>query len=86
MQTGTNDIAGGGAIGFTPNRFTQPPVVVCQIMWNYTDAWRAPPVKFYVTNVNKDSFSYNAQANRPGDRVSWIAIGNWTKLVKLLEV
>ena len=76
MQVGTNDIYGGGAISFTPNKFTQPPVVIYSIMRNFTVAWRSPPVKFYLTNVNKDSFSYNAQDNRPGDRVSWVAIGN----------
>jgi hypothetical protein len=76
LETGVNDIFGGGAIGFTANRFTQPPVVVCQIMRSTRFVFNANPVYFYVTNVTKDSFSHTVRgARRDGDRVSWIAIG-----------
>ena len=75
--TGITNIAGGGAIGFTTTRFTRPPVVVCQIIRSSQHAFNSRPVYVYVTYINKDSFSYTVRGdNKPGDQVSWIAIGD----------
>lgn len=74
--TGKTTIGQGGAIGFTSTRFTQPPVVVCQIMRSSQYVFNSNPVYFYVTYVNKDSFSYTVKGDlKPGDQVSWIAVG-----------
>jgi hypothetical protein len=74
--TGVTNIWGGGAIGFTTTRFTQPPVVVCQIIRSSQYVFNSRPVYVYITYVNKDSFSYTVRGDRkPGDQVSWIAIG-----------
>jgi hypothetical protein len=74
--TGITNIAGGGAIGFTTTRFTQPPIVVCQIIRSYQYVFNSSPVYVYITYINKDSFSYAVRGNnKPGDQVSWIAIG-----------
>ena len=78
IARGITNIAQGGAIGFTTTRFTQPPVVVCQIIRSSQYVFNSRPVYFYITYVNKDSFSYTVRGdNKPGDQVSWIAIGNW---------
>ena len=72
----SSNIGGGGAIGFTTNRFTQPPVVVGQIMRSTSFVFNARPVYFYVTYVTKDLFSYTVRGDvKPGDQVSWIATG-----------
>ena len=55
--TGITDIWGGGSIGFTTTRFTEPPRVVCQIIRSSQYVFNSQPVYFYVTHVNKDSFS-----------------------------
>ena len=74
--TGTTNIFGGGAIGFTSVRFTQPPVVVCQIIRSTQYVFNSRPVYVYITHVNKDSFSYTVRGDRKsGDQISWIAIG-----------
>lgn len=79
METGVAILGGGGAIGFTPNRFSQPPVVVSSIV---RSAQNAPnvrnfrPVYFHIHNITKDSFSYSAKDNRSGDKIHWIAVGN----------
>ena len=75
--TGITDIWGGGAIGFTSIRFTEPPRVVCQIIRSGQYVFNSQPVYVYITYINKDGFSYTVRGNRkPGDQVSWIAIGS----------
>ena len=80
--TGVTNIGEGGAIGFTTTRFTQPPVVVCQIIRNRQYVFNSAPINFYITYVNRDSFSYTVRGNvRPGNQVSWIAIGIWIEII-----
>ena len=77
MEARVTTLGAGGAIGFTPNKFTEPPVVVCSIMRldSYVSASR--PVNIFVTSVTKDSFSYTVKGDRkPFDQISWIAIGS----------
>ena len=75
--TGITDIVGGGAIGFTTTRFTQTPIVVCQILGSTQYVFNSRPVYVYITYINKDSFSYTVRGDhKPGDKVSWIAIGS----------
>ena len=76
IESRVDDIGEGGAVGFFV-RFTQPPVVVCQILRSSQYVHNSRPVYFYVTYVDKDCFSYTVRGNlKPGDRVSWIAVGN----------
>ena len=74
--TGIANIGQGGVIGFTTTRFTEPPIVVCSIVRSWHNAYNSRPVNFSVTYINNASFSYVAKDNKPGDQVSWIAIGN----------
>ena len=75
--TGINYMYGGGAIGFT-TRFTQPPIVVCQIVRSSQYVFNSKPVYVYITYIDKDCFSYTVRGdNKPGDQFSWIAIGAW---------
>ena len=77
IASGITNIMGGGAIGFTTTRFTQPPIVVCQIIRSSQYVFNSRPVYVYITYINKDSFSYTVRGDvKPGDQVSWIAIGN----------
>ena len=73
MEARVSDIGNSGAIGFN-NKFTRPPVIVASIMRYSYNASYSAPVFFYITNVGKHCFSYVAQNNEPGDKVSWIAV------------
>jgi hypothetical protein len=75
-QAGQINLASGGAIGFTPNKFAQPPIVVISVVSNQYD-----PINVHITNTNKDSFGYTVKyANggryrpRVGDKLNWLAI------------
>ena len=59
--TGITNIAGGGAIGFITTRFTQPPIVVCQIIRSNHYVFNSTPVYVYITYINKDCFSYTVR-------------------------
>ena len=79
-QTGQINLGGGGAVGFTPNTFTQPPTVFITVVRNAYP--QRSPINVYITGVNKDSFGYTVQfANggvytaQPGDKLNWLAIG-----------
>ena len=75
--TGITNIAGDDAIGFTTTWFTQPPIVVCQIIRSSQYVFNFRPVYVYITYINEDCFSYTVTRDRkPGDQVSWIAIGD----------
>ena len=75
--TGITNIGGGGAIGFTSTRFTQPPIVVCQIMRSWQQVFNSRTVYVYITDITKDYFSYHVLGDRkPGDQISWIAVGS----------
>jgi hypothetical protein len=75
MQSGLTNIGASGAVGFTPNRFTQPPIVVCQIVRTPQNAFHSSLIHVYVTNVSKDSFSYVTKGRQiSGDKIYWIAV------------
>jgi hypothetical protein len=77
MQTGVNNIGGGGGtIIFTPNKFSQPPVVFCQIIRTLHNGFYSSPVFFYLITVTKDCFTYATKDQKPGDRFNWIAIAS----------
>jgi hypothetical protein len=77
MESGLTNISASGAIGFTPNRFTHPPIVVCQVSRNPQNAFHSSLVHVYVTSVSKDSFSYVTKGRQiSGDKIHWIAIAS----------
>ena len=74
---GGSGIGVSGTIGLTPHKFTQSPVVVCQIMRTNHDAFNARHVYVYTSNVTNDYFQYTVKGDRkPGDQICWIAIGS----------
>ena len=73
---GGSGIGVSGTIGLAPHKFTQPPIVVCQIMRTNHDASNARHVYVYTSNVARDYFHYTVKGDRkPGDQIHWIAIG-----------
>lgn len=75
MEIGTTSIGRSGAVSFTPNKFSQPPVVICQILRNSHRVFSSDYICIYIIDVNKDSFSYVVKGNvKFGDQMNWVAI------------
>ena len=83
MDRGQSQLGGAGAIGFTPNKFSCPPIVTCSIVRGSNHVYEAQPIVVYITNVNKDSFSYTVRSCDNGqytpwvsDKLNWIAVAD----------
>ena len=64
-------------IGFTPNKFTQPPVVICQLVRSSPNVWNDRPLNIYPDNITTSGFQFNVRGDyKPGDQCHWISIGN----------
>ena len=80
MLTGQINLSPGGAIGFTKNIFSQPPLVFFTIIRQRD--FNNKPVIAYITNINKDGFGFYVKhcdgsnyISRFGDKLNWLAIG-----------
>ena len=65
-----------GGPAFTPHKFTEPPVVICQLvrLFEYRNDWA---LHIYPCNITKDGFQCNIEGHyKPGDQIHWIAVGN----------
>ena len=80
MQTGTGFITstrGSTTFGFTPNKFTKPPIVICQLVRSNQYVWNGWPLTIYPFNITKDSFQYIVKGDlKPGDQIHWIAVAS----------
>ena len=76
MQTGASYIRrGGGVVGFTPNKFCRPPIVICQLVRSNQYVWNAGHLNIYPFNITTSSFQYIVKGDyKPGDQIYWIAI------------
>ena len=79
MESGQTDLTGGGAIGFSQFKFTQPPIVFLTIVRH--NHFSHKPMIVYITSINKDSFGYNVKncdgSNYhpvSGDKLNWLAL------------
>jgi len=78
-QTGQLYLNSGGAVGFIPNRFSQPPIVLLTIV--RTSYNTGNPINVCVTNISNASFGYSVRYSngsiyrqQVGDKLNWIAI------------
>ena len=66
-----------GGSGFTPGKFKEALVVICQLVRSNQHVWNSEPLHIYPFNITKNSFQYIVRGDyKPGDRYHWIAIGN----------
>jgi len=78
-QTGQIYLNSSGAVGFIPNRFLQPPIVLLTVVRNSYST--VNPINVCITNVNNASFGYSVRycngsiyRQQLGDKLNWIAI------------
>ena len=80
VEFGKQNISGPrstGGSGFTPGKFKEPPVVICQLVRSRQHVWNSGPLYIFPFNITKDSFQFIVRDDyRPGDQCHWIAIGN----------
>ena len=68
-----------GEVVFTPDKFTEPPNVICQVVRTNTQVnkmyfWYNP---IQVINFTKYGFKCKTSGNfQPGDQIHWMAVGN----------
>ena len=80
VEFGKQEILGpsySGGSGFTPHKFTEPPVVICQLVRSNQYVWNSWTLHIYPFKITKDGFQFIVKGDyKPGDQCHWIAIGN----------
>lgn len=74
IESGSALAADAGTFRFSENRFSQPPVVTCQIIRNGLNITKF--VTCFVNQITKYYFSYSLQGKLSGDVIQWTAVNN----------
>ena len=64
MQIGMGGIISirSGTFGFITNKFTRPPIVICQLVRSNEHVWNSGPLYIYLFNITKDFFNILLEA------------------------